>query len=162
MLPLLAALAAAVQPALPPATPGLDRTAWLFSTVGQSEWCPPGNVTVDLGTGRYSLTPRAPRRICHRDGLERPRRRGTLAGRRLAQVRAAYLRALSEGLKSQVCREGGRPRDVIVINNGGTPILVVTSGSGSQSAPDGLYCWSDAANALHITLDEVFSTSRWR
>jgi len=76
-------------------------------------------------------------------------------------LRAAYLRVLSEGLESELCREGGRPRDLI-ISNGGTPILALTSGWATSSAPDDLSCWSEAATALHDALDRVFSPADYR
>jgi hypothetical protein len=153
---LLAALLAATQAPPSPTAAVLGGTAQVFSTVGHSEWCPAGNVTLDLRTGRYALTPTAPRRVCENVGLERPVRKGRLAGRRLTAVRAAYLRVLSEGLESPVCQAGRRPQDYIVVSNGGTPILVVTSGRGSLSAPDELTCWSEAASGLHDILDEAF------
>src|SRR5258708_28858776 len=92
-----------------PKTLGVGQTAWVFSTVGQSEWCPAGNVMLDLRTGRYSLTPRAPRGVCNDPKLERPVTHGTLAGGQLASARSAYLRAVSEGLKSSACRNGRHP-----------------------------------------------------
>lgn len=155
MLALLATLIAAAHPPDPAPAVRLGRTAWIFATVGHSEFCPAGNLILDLKTGRYTLTPRASRRTCQQAGLERPVVRGRLAGARLAGVRTAYLRSLSEGLESELCREGGRPEN-ITISNGGTPVLVATNGSGSGSAPDDLSCWSEAATALHDALDEAF------
>src|SRR4051812_12717904 len=93
ILPGLAALLCAAQPARPAAAPilrargvllraprragpaaapGLGRTAWVFATIGHSEWCPPGNVRLDLVTGLYAVTGRAARPVCGRRGLERP------------------------------------------------------------------------------------------
>jgi hypothetical protein len=162
MFSLLAALAASAQPGPASPAPDLGRTAWIFSTVGHSEFCPAGNVIVDLTTGRFDLTPRAPRHVCEKAGLERPRKKGRLAGMRLAELRAAYLQALSEGLESQACQEGNQPKDIVIISNGGTPVLVVTSGRGSLSAPDDLTCWSKAANALYDHLDEAFESYQQR
>ena len=141
--------------------PAVGRTAWLFSTVGHSEWCPAGNVTVDLRTGRYSLTKRAARRVCGQPMLERPVTKGTLDGRRLTSVRAAYMRVLTDGLESEVCREGRRP-DTIVISNGGTPTLLLVTGAFTATAPDNLACWSDAANTLHDVLDHIFAAEDYR
>ena len=156
---LLAAALAAVQPVPPPA---LGRTAWIFSTVHHSEWCPAGNVRLDLRTGMFAVTPGAPRRLCHKPGLERPVSEGRLSGGTLMAVRAAYLQALGQGLDNPACRDGKRPQDYVVISNGGTPILVVTNGMGSLAAPDDLTCWSHAANALHETLEETFRVYRRR
>lgn len=155
MLALLAASLALAQPAPSATRGGLGGTASIFATVGHSEWCPAGNVSLNLGTGRYVLTRRAARRVCRDFDLERPVEKGRLAGKSLTAVRAAYLRVMSEGLENPVCREGGRPED-ITVSNGGTPILVATTGWGSLPAPDDLSCWSEAANGLHDALDEAF------
>ena len=112
---------------------------------------------LDLRTGHYLFTARAPRRICSNAALERPTVSGTLRAERLAAVRTAYLRALSEGLKNPACRNGGLPQE-IVISNGGTPILVLANGFRTASAPDELSCWSAAAAALHGELDHIFDS----
>jgi len=158
MLPLLVALMVAVQPS--PNAVALGRTAWIFSTIGHSEFCNPGHARLDLQTGRYTLTARAPRRICDQPGLERSVRSGTLVDGSLARLRDAYQRALTEGMESPVCREGGKSQDII-ISNGGTPILLLATGRAVRSAPDDLSCWSNAATALHDALDEAFGTRNW-
>lgn len=154
---LLAAAVAAIQP-LPSPDPSIGRTAWVLSTIEQSEWCPAGNVRLDLGTGRYELTPRAPRPVCNQAPLERPVTTGRLAPKRLSQVRAAYMQVLRQGPEDPICRDGGRQARV-VISNGGPQILVVARGSGIASAPDELGCWSEAAEALHDMLDEMFRSA---
>jgi hypothetical protein len=161
MLPILIALAAAAQPAPAPPPPTIGRTAWIFSTIEHSEWCPAGNVRLDLRTGRYELTHGASRRICSDRNLQRPVASGTLTAPRLADLRAAYLRALNEGLEDPVCRDGGRPAR-IVISNGGNAILVVASGSRTVSPPENRSCWSEAANALRSLLDHQFRAERRR
>jgi hypothetical protein len=155
MLFAIAATLAAAQPAAPGPAPSLGGTAWIVATVGQSEWCPAGNVRLDLRTGRYQFTARAPRRVCNERGLERPVSVGTLRAGRLESVRAAYLRALSEGLENPACREGGHPQE-IVVDNGGPRILVLANGSATGSPPDELTCWSRAAFALHEELERQF------
>ena len=161
MLSFLTALATATaQPVAAPNSPALGRTAWIFSTVGHSEWCPPGHVMLDLTTGQYSLTPKAERRVCGDRRLERPIKKGTLSGQQLASVRAAYGRILSEGFESQKCLDG-QPHDII-ISNGGTPTLVVAAGYATRSAPDDLSCWGAAANTLHDLLDRLFSPDDYR
>src|SRR4051812_5542306 len=159
MLPILAALLAASGPAPAAHAPVPGRTAWIVATVEQSEWCPAGNVRLDLGTGRYQATAGAPRNICRDPRLERPVRVGVLEGRGLARVRAAYLRALAEGLEQQICLNGGQP-DQIVISNAGTPVLLVTDGARTRSAPRDLSCWTEAAGALHAVLEDLFSPTR--
>jgi hypothetical protein len=161
MLAFLTALAAAAQPAPAQPTPTIGRTAWVFSTIDNSEWCPAGNVRLDLRTGRYELTHGASRLVCGDRNLQRPVTSGTLAAPRLADLRAAYLRVLSEGLEDPVCRDGGRPAR-IVIGNGGKTILVVASGSRTVSPPENRSCWSEAATALHNQLGRQFRTERRR
>jgi hypothetical protein len=79
----------------------------------------------------------------------------------LGRLRAAFLRVMTEGFEDPACREGRKPEHII-ISNGGTPILVMTTGSGSGSAPDDLGCWSEAATALHGALDDAFGAREWR
>ena len=50
---------------------GPGRTATVFSTIGHSDQCLAGNVTLNLVTGRYALMPTAPRRLCSQPNLER-------------------------------------------------------------------------------------------
>jgi hypothetical protein len=152
---LLAALLSAGQPASPADAAGLGRTAWVFATVEHSEWCPAGNVRLDLRTGRYALTHRAARLVCNKAGLERPVITGRLAGNRLAAARTAYRAAVEGGLTSPECRNGGRPK-MIVITNAGPQMLVVATGRFTVAPPEDLSCWSEAAYALQRTLEEAF------
>jgi hypothetical protein len=154
MILLSAALIASAEPSTLKAE-HFGRTAWIFSTVGHSEFCPPGNVTLDVRTGRYTFTPRASRRVCEDVTLERPVKRGRLTGVALAPIQTAYRRVLQEGFESQHCQDATRAQD-IRISNGGTPILVLTTGRATASAPDDLSCWNDAASALHDLLDTTF------
>jgi hypothetical protein len=155
MLSVLAALLAASQPALPRDRARLGQTAWLVATVGHSEFCPAGNVRLDLRTGRFQFTARAPRRRCNDPALERPVRVGMLAAAPLRAIRDAYLRVRADGLVNPACENGGRP-DEIVVSNGGTPLLVVATGATTGVAPENLTCWSDAASALQQALDAAF------
>jgi hypothetical protein len=157
MLAFLAALLAASQPAPPQPAPVLGRTAWLVATVDQSEFCPPGNLRLDLRSGQYQATAGAPRPICNDLRIERPGRSGTLDAAHLATVRAAFLRVVTEGLGNPACLNGGHPQEVVV-SNGGTPVLVLTTGAETAAAPDDLSCWSTAATALHNLLEEQFGT----
>lgn len=154
MFSILTALTLAIQ--APPSKPvTLGRTAWIFSTVGHSEWCPAGNVKLDLRTGRFELTPRADRRVCGDHSLQRPIKMDKLNGAKLGALRTAYLRVLAEGVESHACRYG-EPHDII-INNGGVPILIVATGYATRSAPDDWGCWSEAANSLHELLNHAFA-----
>jgi hypothetical protein len=157
MLSLLAALLAAQPAPLAPVTT-IRGTAWVFATVGGSEWCPAGNVRLDLRTGHYSHVPTAPRRICGQPGIERPVRVGNLRGEQLEAARSAWRRAQSEGLGRPACRDGRRS-DVIVVDNGPRQILLLTSGAESRSAPEDRSCWSEAAAAFHEQLRRIFETA---
>jgi hypothetical protein len=163
-MPLIfAAALAAAQPTAERPQPTLGRTAWIFATIGHSEFCPPGNVRVDLRSGRYELTVRAPRRICDEPGLERPVQKGKLTGDGLARLRSAYLRVLAEGLADPNCHKPNGPGPYqIILTNAGTPIMVVATGRSIGSAPDDLNCWNRAATTLHDVLDDVFGTRNWR
>jgi len=160
MLPFLLAFLATPAPARTALPPG--GTEWIFSTIGHSEFCNPGHVRLDLRTGRYDLTARAPRRICDKPGLERPVVNGTLAAEALETLRIAYRRVLADGLESRACREGRRPQGgMVLISNGGTPILLVATGRAVGSPPDDLTCWSEAATAFHHALEKAFGARDW-
>jgi hypothetical protein len=127
----------------------------IFSTVGHSEWCPAGTAYVDLGTGRYSLMPRAERSVCHKAKLQRRVKQGMLTSAQLSAIRKAYEATQADGLTLQVCRNGGRPTD-IVVSNGGRVTLVVSGGTRTEAAPEELGCWTQAAKGLHDTLERTF------
>ena len=148
-------LAAAAQLSAPPLPAPFRGTARIFATIGHSEWCPAGNVHLDLATGGYAFTPRASRRICEAEGIERPVSSGTLRRSILAQVRAAYLGVLSEGFEKDPCRDG--PDAEIIISNGGTPVVLITTGAFTLAAPQDLTCWNRAAHRLHDALDDAFA-----
>lgn len=156
MLPLFAALVLIGQPSAPSDNFKPRRTATVFSTVGQSEWCPAGNVWLDLSTGEYTFTARAPRRTCHDPLLERPTRKGRLHPARLTALRSNHQRAQAEGLDA--CQDGREGR--IIVSNGGKQILVLTSGVGATAAPDKLGCWTEAALSFHRALGDTFPSPR--
>ena len=87
MMLILSMLIASAAGPYAPFLPG--RTAIVFSTIGHSEWCPAGNVRLDLATGRYAVTPTAPRLICTQPNLERPVFTGRLKGTPLADLQRA-------------------------------------------------------------------------
>lgn len=158
MISFLAFLIGTLAPGSLEMPPSVGVTASIFSTIEQSEWCPAGTVRLNLQNGRYELTPRANRRVCTEADLERPTSRGQLGRTNLAILRAAYSRARAEGLLDESCRNGGQS-DTIVVSNGGQRILVLTSGMGSEAAPDNLACWSKPAKVLHDLLDKTFRAS---
>lgn len=155
MLSALAALLAAAQPAESADPAVLGGREWIVATVAHSEWCPAGNVRLDLRSGRYALTERASRRVCGDFGTERRVVTGRLRSGRLEAVRSAYSRLLADGFEHPDCRDGKRP-DHIIVSNGGTPILVIATGAFQAAAPGDLTCWSGAATDLQRLLDETF------
>jgi hypothetical protein len=150
MLSLLASLM--VFAASPPVA---DRpgTAVVFATVGESEWCPAGNVRVDLRTGDYAFTATAPRTVCQDETLERRVSEGRLYGAQLRVLRQDFQRTVSDGLN--LCRNGRAPEETI-FSNGGLHVLVVTDGRRTDAAPTDLSCWTPAAWSLHDRLAETF------
>jgi hypothetical protein len=71
------------------------------------------------------------------------------------------MHARTEGMQNSECRSGGKPAE-LVISNGGTPLLALTTGRDVAWAPEDLSCWSEAAGALHEALDNVFVAQDWR
>jgi len=152
MMEMLAALMFLGQPPIPVDRPLSDGPV-LFSTIDHSEWCPAGNVQINLGSGDYTLTRGAARGVCRDPKLVRPILRGRLDAPALAAIRQAYQRAEREGMNA--C-ENGKPGEIIV-SNGGTPIMVLTNGIGTRTAPQSHSCWSDAALALHRMIGRGFA-----
>ena len=139
---------------------GPDRdsgfSATVRASVGHSEWCPPGTVHLNLGTGRYRVI--APRtwRTCRRPLFPTRIRTGVLAADELAAVRAAYRNAATEGLDHPACRNGGRPERMI-ISNSYPSILRLTERGRTTASPRELSCWSDAAFRLDRVLEGLFN-----
>jgi hypothetical protein len=151
----IAAVLAASQTSIPTPHPALGQPSWIVATVHHSEWCPAGHVRLDLRTGQYVHVAGAQRHVCNDTLLERPVVAGTLRSEQLERLLAAFARVQVEKLEKPVCRDGGRPKEII-IGNGGTPLLVLTTGAETGWAPENLACWSDAANALHEALEDIF------
>lgn len=148
--PLLLAAQAALA-----ATPTPTSSVAIFSTVGHSEWCPAGTAYLDLRTGRYQLMPRAERSVCHKAGLERRVKEGTLSAGKLSAVRKAQEAIGAEGLTLKACREGRDPEE-IVISNGGRVTMVISDALRTEAAPENQSCWTDAAWKLHEALERAF------
>jgi len=135
---------------------GPRPSASIFATVGHSEWCPAGQVRLNLATGRYTVT--APRtwRTCRMPAFPRRVRTDVLAAADLIAVRAAYYGALSDGLEHPGCRGEGR-RPLPVVSNGGLPSLRLANRARTISAPKEMHCWSAAARRLHRMLEDLFA-----
>jgi hypothetical protein len=140
--------------ALSPGGPPGERGR-IEATVANSEWTPPGEVSLDLRTGRYRLR-HAPARNAPSAPVHTTR--GRLAAAELQPLRAAYAEARAEGLIEPICRNGGRPAE-IVVSNGGLDYLVLTGGGRQLEAPRELGCWTQAARNLDALLEATFG---WR
>lgn len=147
----------ALAAAAPAASAGRAATlsgGWITADVGMSEWVPPGQVSLDLRTGRYRLRPARPRQAPA--GTRPAVRRGTLAAAQLRAVRGAVAAAVSQGLVEPICQRGGRPPR-LVISNAPTPAMVLTNGGRTLSAHRDRGCWTGAARRLHSTLETTFA-----
>ena len=131
------------------------RTAVVFSTIDNSEWCPAGHVQIDLVTGQYVATRgRLFGDGCDDPNLERPVTKGQVAGEDLALLQVAYVRAETDGLS--VCSPGVGPVSQRG-SNGGPQILILITGAQVVAAPEELGCWSAAAKSLERALWRTIS-----
>ena len=126
MLTLLAFLTS-LQSAQPTDSAVLSGLPLLISTVGESEWCPSGSVSIDLRSGAYVLTPRLPRNRCQVPSAKKPVRSGALSPSDLRRVRSASLRVAVQGARSADCHASETPPGygLVVISNGGPEKVVL-------------------------------------
>lgn len=155
MLPIAAAAIHFIY--APTAAPAHFAKSSVTATVGWSEWCPPGIVTVDLDDGSFRWLQQLPRQAC-KAATSLPDLRGKLPAKGLGAIRDAVRTARTDGLSRQECTNG-KPSERIVLSNAAAPYLltIVEARSGS-SAPGDLSCWSDAAFKLQRLMDATFST----
>lgn len=124
----------------------------VIATVGTSEWAPPGQVRLDLATGRYRLTAAVPRRGAPA-GRSGP---GRLDAARLERVRAVVRAALAGTLEERACSAGGPP-PTLVISNAVGPIELELDASGRRmKAPRDRGCWTPGAMRLQRVMDDIF------
>lgn len=79
---------------------------------------------------------------------------GTLEAAVLAEMRGAYAKARSAGLRRAKCD--------MLISNGGREALVITAPNFSDTTPEEQGCWSGEAMALHDAFLRVFGEQRPR
>lgn len=129
------------------------------STVGWSEWCPPGVVTVDLDDGRFRWFQQQRRPACVSSETVRIVT-GTLSSDRLAAIRKAAQTARVRGLARPEC-VARKDSERIVISNGGSGyLLTLVDPKVGVSAPGTLSCWSNAAFELQRALENAFDVPR--
>lgn len=134
---------------------GSGQTGTVVASVANSEWTPPGEVSLDLRTGRYRLR-HAPSRLAPSAPVRTTG--GRLSKGELQPLRSAVAAARAQGLIEPVCRNGGPPPRV-VISNGGPQHLVLIGGGRRLEAPGELGCWTEAAWNLDRLLEATFG---WR
>lgn len=128
------------------------------TTVGWSEWCPPGVVTVDLDTGVYRWIQQLPRSYCNPEGAA-PIVRGTLATDELNVIRDSARLARAQGLARAECAAGKSSERIVISNGGSAFLLTLVDPKGGIAAPSDLSCWSDVAFQLQRVLDRKFDVS---
>ena len=148
-------LAALLVAAAPDTTPRVS--AMIISTIGQSEWCPAGDVRLELSTGSFVLRALTRSPDCNSQSFERPVTQGVLGASDLERVRVAALKVQADGLVRLECRRGGKPGQV-VISNDGPRHLALSTDHGLSWTPEDLSCWTESGLDLHRTLEEVFDT----
>jgi hypothetical protein len=144
------ALAGAAQA---PAAAKIDRFGrTVTASVGSSEWGPPGQVSLDLATGRYRLTAAVPRQGAPA-GRSGP---GRLDRVRLQRVRDAVRAARDGGLTERACSAGGPPPRLVISNAAG-PIVLELDGPGRRmKAPRDRGCWTPGAMRLQRVMEDIF------
>jgi hypothetical protein len=156
LTPLFGMLALAAAPAAPADGGGgagsTGARGRIVATVAHSEWTPPGEVSLDLRTGRYRLR-LAPSRLAPSAPVRMTR--GRLSAAELQPLREASAEARAQGLIHSACRDNGRPEQ-IVIGNGSTIHMRLTGGGAPLLAPGERGCWTEAATNLHRQLDATF------
>jgi hypothetical protein len=153
------AMALAFATAACATTAAVHEPGSIGADVALSEWTAPGHVSLDLATGRYALDPQPPRGPA---GAARPpTRRGRLHAADLAAIRGAFDTAFTQGLIDPACASGGPPPR-IVVSNAATPVLALTRGTRTLTAPGNLGCWTEAANRLQGLLEGRFDAEARR
>lgn len=129
------------------------------STVGWSEWCPPGVVTLDLDNGRYRWFQQHRRPACVSSETVRIVA-GTLALDRLTAIRTAAQAARVRGLARLECVAGKDSEQIVISNGGSGYLLTLVDPKMGVSAPGDLSCWSNAAFKLQRALEIAFDVPR--
>jgi len=122
------------------------------ASVGISEWGPPGQVALNLATGRYRLTAAVPRQGAPA-GVSGP---GRLDPARLQRVREVVRAALAGTLEERACSAGGPP-PTLVISNAAGPIFLELDASGRRmTTPSDRGCWTPGAMRLQRVMEDIF------
>jgi len=127
----------------------------LRASVDLSEWAPSQNLTLNLESGSYVVTP--PVEGWPKWQPQPAERRGQLAGESLRMARALAEQAFEGGMIDKRCeaRKGRDDISIIFTNAVGPTDLALTDGSGTQiSAPS--KCRSKAATALYDFVMHLF------
>ena len=122
------------------------------ASVGISEWGPPGQVRLDLATGRYTLTAAVPRQGAPL-GRSGP---GRLDPARLQRVRDVVRAALEGTLSERACNAGEQPPRLVISNAAGPIFLELDASGRRMTAPRDRACWTPGAMHLQRVMDDIF------
>lgn len=147
LIPALIALAAA-----PAAARDVPYRGTVTASVGISEWGPPGQVRLDLATGRYRIRAAVPRRgaPAGKSGS------GRLDSARLKLVRDVVREARSGTLAERACSRGGTPPTLVISNAAGPIVLALDGPNGRHAAPGERSCWTPGEMRLSRVMDDIF------
>lgn len=145
---------AAVMSCLSAAAEAKQTTRTIVSDIEMSEWTPPLELAIDLGSGEYSIKPPATQWPSSRP--KPGNRSGNVTGSDLVRVRKAFNSAISTGVADRKCvAVNGQGYDAI-ISNAGVARMTLSVG-GKQTTTAATYaCWTPAAHALHEELERTF------
>lgn len=132
-------------------------------TVDQSEWAEPGQLTVDLDSGVYSVTPGV---WASGERKGQPRGKvlsGTVQPAQLMKLNALAETASANGLVDTQCAATDRSeRPGIVVSNGGEQTIALTLDGERETAHPDLECWTAAATELHRGMQALVDAERTR
>lgn len=127
----------------------------IAADVEMSEWTAPSRLLLDFESGRYSIVPPSTPWPPHMPTART--RSGTLAGRKLSDVRKAFDAAVADGLSNDRCLAvNGVGYDMIVSNAGVAQMTLVVGGKQLNTSTR-YGCWTKAAWALREVLERVFA-----
>ena len=129
-----------------------DVSGAVFALLDKNEWCPAGSVYLDIRRGSFLLHPRRLTRECTDPRMDATVEQGRLTADKLRPLQAAFREARRAGL--------GRDECALVVSNGGREVLAITGAGFYAITPEEEGCWSEAAEALHRALFEVFGEQR--
>lgn len=142
----------ALVAAAPAAARDVPYRGTVTASVGISEWGPPGEVRLDLATGRYRLTAAVPRP----GGPAGVSGAGRLDPARLERVREVVRAALAGTLEERACSAGGPPPTLVISNAAGPVFLELDASGRRMTTPRDRGCWTPGAMRLQRVMEDIF------